>query len=75
VRAENENGDVALAYDAAGRLVAEDQNGQVVRYERDATGLLTAIIRPDGRRIAFERDGDGRIADILDWLGERTRIA
>lgn len=74
VRAESAEGYVALDYDDAGRIVAEDQNGRIVRYERDATGLLTAIVLPDGVKLQFERDGDSRIATVRDWSGRTTHV-
>lgn len=75
VTAENPNSRVSLIYDAAGRLVEEDQNGIKVRYERDRTGLLTAIVLPDGEWLGFAYDGDGRLAKVRDWSGAVTTLA
>jgi RHS repeat-associated protein len=55
---------VQFTYDAAGLLVAEDVNGAVVTWERDASGLLSAIVDPDGRRTIFERDAAGRLSRV-----------
>ncbi|WP_134496552.1 RHS repeat-associated core domain-containing protein [Microvirga pakistanensis] len=75
VTAESPNSRVSLIYDAAGRLVEEDQNGIKVRYQRDRTGLLTAIVLPDGEWLGFAYDGDGRLAKVRDWSGAVTTLA
>ncbi|HEX8364608.1 MAG TPA: RHS repeat-associated core domain-containing protein [Allosphingosinicella sp.] len=75
IAAHGPNGTVRLEYDAAGRLIAEDQNGLVVRYQRDRTGLLTGIRLPDGAQIGFRWDDSGRLTQIRDWDGGVTRLA
>ncbi|HEX8238314.1 MAG TPA: RHS repeat-associated core domain-containing protein [Allosphingosinicella sp.] len=75
VAAHGPNGTVRLEYDSAGRLISEDQNGLVVRYQRDRTGLLTGIRLPDGARIGFRWDGSGKLAQIRDWDGGVTSLA
>jgi len=75
VAAENPNSRVSLTYDTAGRLVEEDQNGIKVCYQRDRTGLLTAIVLPDGERLGFAYDVDGRLAKVRDWSGAVTTLA
>ncbi len=73
---EATNGDstLKLAYDDAGRLLSEDQNGKLVQYVYDKTGLLTSLITPDGDELRYERDEDGRICRIVDWDGNVTRL-
>jgi RHS repeat-associated protein len=75
VAGTNPNGTVRLTYDQAGYLVEEDQNGIVVRYERDQTGLATAIVLPDGERLSFAYDQEGRISELRDWSGAVTKVA
>lgn len=72
--AHNPNGSVRLTHDESGLLLAEDQNGFLVSYERDRTGLLTSILLPDGDRIRFSYDASGRLSEAIDWSGAATRI-
>ena len=64
--AENEHGIVELVDDDRGRLLAETFDGDTVTYERNAVGTLTALVKPGGGRIAYERDRDGRLIAVRD---------
>jgi RHS repeat-associated protein len=63
-----------LEYDAEGRLLAEDLDGERVTYERDAVGGLTAIVA-GATRIAFQRDADGRLIEVRDPRGRTCRLS
>ena len=74
VTARGNSGEVRLEHDVAGRLIGDGQNGAVVSYRRDRTGLLTAIALPEGPQIGFGYDAAGLLQSVVDWNGQVTRI-
>jgi RHS repeat-associated protein len=74
VEAENETCTVKLEYDDNGRLVREDTNGKIVEYLHNELGALVGLITPDGEKLLFERDREGRVCGIIDWSGDRYAI-
>ncbi|MEU6848542.1 RHS repeat-associated core domain-containing protein [Actinacidiphila alni] len=56
VRAVNEDCDLVLARDAAGRVVAETGNGRTVAVEYDLLGRRTGRVTPSGARSRWEYD-------------------
>jgi RHS repeat-associated protein len=75
VEARNEYATVQLQYDDAGRLTAEEIDGDVVSYLRNEVGSLTAIKTPTGNTLSFERDLDQRLTGVVDWVGGRYAIS
>ena len=62
--AQNADSHLHFHYDALGKLVAETQNAYCVRHEYDGLGRRTATLAPDGRRIEYTRDTQGRVQSI-----------
>ncbi len=67
-RATNSNGEIKLVYDAAWRLVSEEQNGRVISYEYDAEDNRTSRKVKDGEKISgsveYEFDSEGQFAGV-----------
>lgn len=51
-----------------------DGEGHTTRYEYGAFDLLTAVIRPDGERLACRYDKLTRLTEIINAEGERYRL-
>lgn len=64
-------GPTKLGYDSAGRVTTMNGSDGVTTYEWDGLGRLAGVRLPDGRRVTYLIDGDGRrIARDVD--GKRT---
>jgi RHS repeat-associated protein len=74
LEASNEHATLKFRYDEAGRLLSEDCNGEVVRYQRNAVGSLIGIITPRGESLSYLRDRDQRLTGIIDWQEAEYRI-
>jgi len=70
IEARNPTITVKRQYDDGGRLVREDQGGEVVTYEYDARGLLKTLTSPNAPPIHFDYDADARLVKVVDWNGE-----
>lgn len=75
IEATNEHGTVKIAYDAEGRILSEEFNGQKVEFVRNPAGALVGITTPEGEQIQFLRDREGRLAEVVDWNGGRYRLS
>lgn len=66
--ARNGQSEVKLNYDAAWRLVKEEQNGRVVEYEYDAEGRRVARNllgdKQASSRVEYDYDADGNLLNI-----------
>ncbi|MEW6352534.1 MAG: DUF6531 domain-containing protein, partial [Thermodesulfobacteriota bacterium] len=64
----------AWAYGADGQLDAyQSASGKISRVERDpATGVITAVVHPDGTRELRQYDGALNLISTTDQLGRRT---
>lgn len=67
--------EIALAYDAAGRLRSEDHAGVIREYTYDPTGRLTRIDLPEDRFIAYLYDAGGRMVAVTDNMGNSVTYA
>lgn len=74
IEARNAHSILKLEYDSGGRLLSEDQGGKIVRYAYDPTGQLLSIETPEGEKLRFERDGEGRLVRIFDWSGRPSSL-
>jgi RHS repeat-associated protein len=75
VAAENENGAVERAFDAAGRIVREAAPGFSVEHEYDTDGQLIRSSASDGRELEFGYDEGGRLSELVAdgrWELRRT---
>lgn len=62
---EDWRGSTSIERDAVGRMVSvKDCSGSVVRYERGVAGELTGLVYPDGGRVGYEYDGQGRLTRL-----------
>ncbi len=74
---------VVVVENAAARVVnrwtedglpeAEETPRGVVEFERDAEGLLTRLVLPNGDAIEYGWDEDGRPVLVRDWEGREIR--
>lgn len=55
---------VAFERDAVGRIVAEDQDGAVLRYTYDAEGRVATRTLPGGEVTTYRYDLSGRLAEV-----------
>lgn len=68
-------------YDAQGRVVAKIQtisgSSDTVAYTYTRAGRLSSITYPDGDRVAYTRDGNGRVsaADLIEANGNHRGLA
>ncbi|MBL8483158.1 MAG: RHS repeat protein [Rhodocyclaceae bacterium] len=65
VQARNAHSQLLFQYDPNGRLIAEHQTGQTIAHEYDALGRTSATVAPDGRRIEYQRNAQGRLQAVL----------
>ena len=63
--ARNGHSTLMFQYNAFGQVTEEHQGGEVVRHAYDALGNRTASIAPDGRRIDYRHDAQGRVDAVL----------
>ena len=61
MRIDGPAGTTAFSYDAAGPRVAEERSDGTRRYRWDATGRLTDVEEPDGRRAEVDVDALGQL--------------
>lgn len=61
-------------YDDLDRLVSfENQEGEVVGYEYDASGNLSKLIYPGGEAVTYGYDQANRLTTVTDWDNRVTR--
>ncbi len=60
---------VAYVRDGDGRMVREDQDGDIVDYTRDAIGRVTDITGPGGYAVHYEYDSHHRVGEVSIPLG------
>ncbi len=81
--AHNSHSVLLFQYNALGQVTQENQSGETVRHEYDALGNRVATVTPDGRRIDYQHDAQGRVQAVLldgealsrhkfDELGQET---
>lgn len=71
IEAVSEGCDVRFRWAQAGRVAEEHREGSSVAYSYGPTGNLEAITYPDGDKVRFEYDRDGRVLSVTDWSGGR----
>lgn len=65
-----------FGYDLVGRLItAEDESGNVTRFERDAAGNPSAIVAPGGQRTTLAVDANGYLSRIENPAGEAVELS
>lgn len=64
------NGSVSYSYDKVGNLATAVNAAGTTTYSYDVRNLVTAMTPPDGRRIEFAHDADGRRTDT--WFNVAT---
>ena len=74
IEARNPTITVKRQYDDQGRLIREDQGGEIVTYQYDATGLLKTLTAPQAQPIHFTYDADARLIKVEDWNGDIHRF-
>lgn len=68
-------------YDAQGRVTAKTQtvsgSSDTIAYAYTLAGRLSSIIYPDGNRVAYTRDSNGRISavELIEANGNRRGLA
>ena len=81
--ARNSHSLVMFQYNALGSVTQEHQGGETVRHDYDALGNRVATVTPDGRRIDYRHDAQGRVQAVhldgetlsrhqFDELGQET---
>ncbi len=61
-------------YDTAGQLLSSTySDGTVVRYAYDPVGRRTSAVHSDGRRQELFWSPTGWLAQVVDWVGDRTQ--
>lgn len=75
VEAANETCTVKVEYDDQGRILAEETDGRRVQYLRNEIGALVGLVTPEGEKLTFQRDKEGRVSEVLDWSGQRYQIS
>ncbi len=61
-------------YDALDRLISfENERGEVIGYEYDASGNLAKLIYPEGDAVTYEYDQANRLTTVTDWDNRVTR--
>lgn len=69
-----ENGKtLTRVYDALGRLTSyTDGVGNVMGYQYDGIGRLTALIYPNGSKVTYGYSPAGNLSTVTDWAGRVT---
>jgi YD repeat-containing protein len=62
-------------YDEQGQLTKETLDDAQVAYHYDRVGRLAAMDYPDGNRVRFGYDADGRLTRVVDWNGGEQHLA
>ncbi len=70
IKTKNDDGEIALSYDATGQITAETQNGQTINYEYDSEGRRIARFLNGGNRIEYGFDAEDNLS--LVKIGERA---
>jgi RHS repeat-associated protein len=74
LEARGERGVTRYEYDAEGNLAKKlEADGAVWKYRWNASGMLTEVERPDGKRVTFEYDAIGRRVS-KSYRGKTTRF-
>lgn len=66
VLAQNAHATVALAYDAANRLVQETLNGKTTSITYDLAASLRTVLYPGGKEVREDYDPRGRLSEVGD---------
>ena len=67
---------LSFGYDNAGRLLTlTDEDSDVTRIERDASGVATGIVGPFGRRTSLRIGADGYLQAVIDPAGDSTVLS
>lgn len=62
-------------YDELNRVVEfTDAHGTTLEYEYDASGNLTQLTYPDGRRLSYVYDEINQLVEVVDWSRRRTKF-
>ena len=68
----------AYTYDALGNLVSEEKTAEgitcLTQYDYDEAGILTEITYPNGRVVAYELDGAGRVIRVTSTKDSVTDV-
>ena len=66
----------ARVYDALDRLTKyTDCDGNVLTYAYDASGNLTELTYPDGKKVTSTYDAANRLTGVTDWANRTTQYA
>ena len=71
VTAEANGIEVQRTYDTLSRLLEEDQDGHMIKYEYDPRGVVSDIHYPSDESLHTEFDDDGQIAKVVDGDGDQ----
>lgn len=66
-------GDENYEYDRSGNLVQKKGKGGAIKYQYDARNRLTGALLPDGSKLSYRYDPDGRII-ATDNKGEQNTL-
>jgi len=71
----DESGETNFTFDAAGRLLTEeDGGGATLSYSYNDVGRLVAIVYPGSRDVQYEYDLAGRMTSVTDWADNRSEF-